>query len=164
MNVHSRKILKTVSLTAVVSMLALVSLGNNCDPEEGSGRAYDPIAVDLNFQVCSDASTFETRCMNVLDWSGRLVRAISGEATGDTSFEVSHSLAQCPESDSPPGRSWFRDRVENLRPGEWSIEVQYARTTTPHDISDRIDLNTSGGVYFSANSDVGQTTGFPSCP
>lgn len=135
---------------------------NGCDDE----RILDDIvSLDLNFQVCTDVSSFSSRCLTIR-WEGSLRSASSGATSGDTTFSIPNAVL-CPLSESPSGRSWFRSatRVENLRAGEWDIEVEYIY---PHgvgaDIHDRVNLLGTSSIYFTHGNDDASLSGFPECP
>ena len=135
---------------------------NGCDDE----RILDDIvSLELNFQVCTDVSAFSSRGLTIR-WEGHLRSASSGATSGETSFSIPSSVLN-PLPESPSGRSWFRsaNRVENLRAGEWDIEVEYFYPAgVGADIHERVEFLGSNSVYFTHGNDDASTSGFPECP
>lgn len=125
----------------------------------------DVVSLDLNFQICTDASNYTDRGLTIR-WEGHLREAASGATSGETSFTVPYAVHFAVD-ESPDGRSWFHRSIPvlNLRAGEWDIEVEYVLPSgTGEDIHERFDLLGTNNIYFTHGNDLGQTSGFPACP
>ncbi len=138
-----------------------VSSCNGCNGEGGETPG-ETVSLELNLQVCVDASTFSSRGLTVR-WEGN---HRSGGSSGETSFSIDYSVLS-PLAESPTGRSWFRraSRIENLRAGDWDLEVEYLYPgSTGADIHERLELSGRSSVFFTHGNDDASTSIYPPCP